>query len=95
MAASPNVKGLTEEAGASFVSIGVMSDGGGNVIVNGKPVHVDPWGPLIDVAASLAAIQVAGLISNHSERVQIQKAAFAATGALMEKLGRSIGVTET
>ena len=43
MAAFPNIREVNEAIVASFVSLGVKVDGGGIVIVNGKPVPVDPW----------------------------------------------------
>lgn len=60
---------------ASYVSFGVKVDGGGFVIVNGVPHPVDPWGPLFNLGASLAAYHAAALIGNVETRAAIQKVA--------------------
>ena len=91
MAGVPSISDITHDAvAASFVSFGVTVDGGGFVIVNGRPIHVDPWGPLFNVAASLAAIHNASLISDRTVRAKIQKAAFEAATEEMNKLGQQI-----
>lgn len=75
---------------ATYVSFGVKTDGGGFVIVNGKPVPVDPWGPLYNLGAALAAVQAASLITDIEARRGIQKAALEVAQAQLQQLGAQI-----
>lgn len=81
---------LNLAAEATYVSFGVKVDGGGFVIVNGRPVPVDPWGPLYNLGAALAAVQAASLITDVEARRGIQKAALEVARVQLEQLGAQI-----
>jgi hypothetical protein len=76
---------------ATFVSFGVKVDGGGFVIVGGKPHPVDPWGPLFSLGAALAAFHSASLVEDEAQRVELATAALKVARTQFDALERTIG----
>lgn len=56
---------------------GVARDGGGVILVNGRPHRVDPWGPLAPALAQVVAYESADQTSDPIERLDQKKAALA------------------
>jgi hypothetical protein len=56
---------------------GVAVDGGGLIFINGHPVPVDPWGPLVGVLNQVAAHSFADQIADPSARLEAKKSALA------------------
>jgi hypothetical protein len=75
---------------ASQVSFGVTVDGGGFVFVNGRPHHVDPWGPMMNLAAALAAVHSASLMNDREAGLQISSAALNAAASQLKNLEQSV-----
>jgi hypothetical protein len=59
------------------VTAGVPRDGGGYIWVNGHPIPVDPWGPLVGVQTGIAAHISADQISDVFVRLAAKKSALA------------------
>src|SRR5262249_29942149 len=81
---------------AAVVTIlsGVIQDGGGLVITpGGKPIPIDPWGPLMrlssekkDLLTELAISELAKGISDYRIAVEIESMALKGAEAAMKKL---------
>lgn len=73
---------------------GVTQDGGGVIITpGGRPIPIDPWGPLMrlstakrDALAALAVTELATLINNPESRREVQKAGVSALADALEAL---------
>jgi hypothetical protein len=56
------------------IVFGVVNDGGGLIIVGGRPVPVPPWGPITDILqalAALSAVQQIGQVEAQNARVAL------------------------
>lgn len=83
---NPDLNHLGDLLTASYVSFGVKVDGGGFVIVNGRPVPVDPWGPLYNLGAALAVHHAAGLIQDLGARQELQRVALTVAEGQLQQL---------
>jgi probable HAF family extracellular repeat protein len=89
--------GRVDKILAAILFGGVAVDGGGWVIVGGKPIPVGPWGPLVgasseltperrDVLVALAAEALAGHITSVAEREALRRSAVEAARAGLDRL---------
>jgi len=53
---------------------GIINDGGGAEIIDGKIIHVPPGDPELDILLGIASYRIASIVSN-PEGIQLQKAA--------------------
>lgn len=65
---------------SELISSGILTDGGGIIIIDGKIIQVPPWtGPFAeeirDISIGLATIQMASLINDRDGRFEMQKMA--------------------
>jgi len=94
MVLDPN-RGFEHALVASYVSFGVKVDGGGFIVINGRPHHVGPWGPMMNLAAALAAVHAASLMDDHDAGLQISKSALNVAAAQLKNLERSVSDSQS
>lgn len=71
----PQIDPAAGEAIFGTIIGGVAVDGGGAIIINGKPHPIDPWGPLIISLVNASLASAAAKQIDHSTRTQIQQLA--------------------
>jgi hypothetical protein len=73
-----------------FITPGVLNDGGGYRVINGKIIPVPPWdgNALKDIAAGVSILKSATQLSDSVAR---DAAVAAATGIIGKQLGGSVG----
>ncbi len=80
-------------AAVAQILFGVTQDGGGVVIVGGKPIPIDPWGPLrrmptekLDALIALATSEIAAQLSDNEARVDLEVKSLEAAETAVRKL---------
>jgi hypothetical protein len=74
------------EQGPAIIIGGVKVDGGGWIIIGGKPHPIDPWGPLMErLSKSAAVAQVAGGLDRKAA-IEIRKVAAKAAIKTIEEI---------
>ena len=80
-----------ETATASYVSPGVLVDGGGFIVIGGKIIPVPPWNPegklgltLRDIYVGLATVHLASIVSQEAGKELHNAAVKLVTSSIQE-----------